>query len=211
MTQIPQLIHRKAGLWVFDKPSGWVVHPTNDPAMENIVDWAQQTLPKAAGLAPINRIDRETSGLVLMSPSSQTRGEIGKWFADELVKKRYRCLVYGNPPPSGVIDTPLQDARRASPLAATTRFEMLESFISCAYLEVCPQTGRKHQIRRHLQGIGHAIVGEKRYKPKQFLKIPGFPGRLWLHAHWLRLPDGREFSAPLPDELEAHLAVLRGL
>lgn len=205
----PKLISRKDDLWVIDKPAEWVVHPTNDPDMLDLVSWTEENFPEAKGMAPINRIDRQTSGLVLMSPDPELRGGMGKYFADDEVKKEYLALVYGKTPERGTIDKALKDARRGKPLSATTHFETLEVFVSCSYLKVIPETGRKHQIRRHLQGIGHAIVGEKRYRPKKFLRVPGFPGRLWLHAHRLRLPDGRQFCAPLAEELEEQLMLLR--
>lgn len=207
----PKIISREGDLWVIDKPSGWVVHPTNDSSMLDLVSWAEEAYPEARGIAPINRIDRQTSGLVLMSPDSDLRGEMGKLFADEQVKKEYLTLVYGHTKEQATVDSALDDTRRGKPLEATTHYETLEVFVSCSHLRVRPETGRKHQIRRHLQGVGHAIVGEKRYKPKKFLRVPGFPGRLWLHAHKLRLPDGREFQADLPEKLTEHLVLLREL
>ena len=210
----PTIISRENNLWVIDKPSGWVVHPTNDPKMLDLVTWAEEGFPEARGIAPINRIDRQTSGVVLMSPDPDLRGDLGRYFADAQVKKEYRALVYGQTDKSALrerktIDTPLEDRRRGKPLSATTHYETLEVFVSCSYLRVFPETGRKHQIRRHLQGANHAVVGEKRYKPKKFLRVPGFPGRLWLHARWLQLPDGREFSAELPRKLRDHLHLMR--
>ena len=207
----PSLLTRQGPLWVINKPAGWVVHPTNDPSMLDLISWAQEHFPDADGIAPINRIDRFTSGLVLLSPDPDYRGHLGTLFAEEKIQKEYRCLVYGKTPPSRQIDKPLADARRGKPLEALTRFETLQVFVSCSYLSVRPETGRKHQIRRHLQGINHAIVGESRYRPKKFLRVPGFPGRLWLHAHRLLLPDGQEFTAPLASELQEHLELLERL
>ena len=208
---LPTLLSRDASLWVINKPAGWVVHPTNDPSMLDLISWAETTFPEARGIAPIHRIDRFTSGLVLLSPDPDLRGSLGSLFAEEKIRKEYRCLVYGKTAPSGHIDSPLADARRGKPLQSLTRYQTLQSFVSCSYLSVRPETGRKHQIRRHLQGIDHAIVGESRYKPKKFLRVPGFPGRLWLHAHHLQLPDGREFTAPLAPELQTHLELLERL
>lgn len=207
----PTLLSSSDGLWVVSKPAGWVVHPTNDPSMQDLVSWATEAFPDAEGIAPIHRIDRHTSGLVLMSPDASLRGEAGVWFTEDDVRKEYRALVYGPTPATGRLDAPLQDARRGKPLEAVTEFETLETFVSCSYLSVRPLTGRKHQIRRHLHGIDHAIVGEQRYRPRKFLRVPGFPGRLWLHATHLELPDGRTFSAPLPPELADHLDLLRRL
>lgn len=207
----PEVLHVDGDLWVIAKPAGWIVHPAGDPDIPDLLSWARNALPDAKGLAPVHRIDRHTSGLVLLSPDPALRATLGEHFARDEVRKTYLALVYGPTPPTGRIETPLQDARRGRPLAAATTFETLETFVSCSLLRVHPLTGRKHQIRRHLHGIDHAIVGEQRYRPRKFLRVPGFPGRLWLHATHLELPDGRTFSAPLPPELADHLDLLRRL
>ena len=107
----------------------------------------------------------------------------------------------------GIIRRPLSYGRgRTQP--AVTRYRCLAVHGRFSYLEVRPETGRKHQIRRHLHGIGHPLVGDTRYRPRRFRAVPGFPGRIWLHALRLELPDGRHFEAPLPPELSAHLEVL---
>ncbi|RVU45802.1 RNA pseudouridine synthase [Lujinxingia sediminis] len=206
----PMLLSHDGDLFVINKPAGWVVHPTNDPAMKDLVSWLN-TLTGTSENAPIHRLDRETSGVVLMSPSPELRAELGEWFAQNQVRKEYRALVYGSPPNTMTLDAPLFDRRRGRPLNARTRIETLERFVSCSYLRVQPETGRKHQIRQHLQREGHAIVGESRYKPKKFLRVPGFPGRLWLHALRLELPDDRVIEAPLAPELDAQLTLLRSL
>jgi 23S rRNA pseudouridine955/2504/2580 synthase len=91
---------------------------------------------------------------------------------------------------------------------AVTRYRLEAWLGPFSLLTVRPETGRKHQIRRHLQTIGHAVVGDDRYPPRRFRKVPGFPGRLWLHANELTLPDGRRFRAPLAAELDDHLRLL---
>lgn len=210
----PLLLTERNGLWVVSKPSGWVVHRTNDPTIPDLLSWAKETFPDVSNIeqiAPIHRIDRATSGLVLLSPDPEIRANLGHCFANEGIKKEYRALVYGQTSPTLAINRPLEDRRRGKKLQARTDAETLETFVSCSYLAVFPQTGRKHQIRRHLQAINHAVVGEKRYKPKKFLPVPGFPGRLWLHAHRITLPDGETFEAPLSSELEAQLQLLRSL
>ena len=206
----PTLLSHDDDLFVVNKPADWVVHPTNDPGMKDLVSWLN-ALTGTSEHAPIHRLDRETSGVVLMSPSPELRAEFGEWFAQNQVRKEYRAMVYWKTPDAITLDAPLFDRRRRRPLDALTRVETLERFVSCSYLRVLPETGRKHQIRQHLQREGHAIVGESRYKPKKSLRVPGFPGRLWLHALRLELPDGRVMEAPLAPELEAQLTLLRSL
>ena len=84
-----------------------------------------------------------------------------------------------------------------------TKLKTLGSANGMSATEVQLETGRKHQIRRHLRGANHAIVGDARYGPSSPVK--GAPDRLWLHCACLKLPNGMTFTAPLPEELEKHL------
>ncbi len=201
----PRLLEQDGDLWVFDKPSGYTVHALPDSDAPDLIGWAQQAVGAPAELAPVHRLDLGTSGLVLCSTDAQQRTEIGGWLARGEVSKRYRALVYGRTRRKGTVRRPLRDARRRRSLEATTRYRLLEWLGKFSYLEVRPETGRKHQIRRHLQGLGHCVIGDTRYRPKPFRTVPAFPGRLWLHAMQISLPDGRRFEAPLPPELQEHL------
>ena len=83
------------------------------------------------------------------------------------------------------------------------------SFDQCSLLSVQIAEGRKHQIRRHLQGIGHSIVGDRRYPQRKGRRaLKGSPDRLWLHASRLTLDGVGTIQAPLPYELQCHLKVL---
>jgi 23S rRNA pseudouridine955/2504/2580 synthase len=207
--QEPVLLAQQDNVWVFIKPSGMAVHPTNDPSIPDLMTWAEAQ--SFGQFSPIHRLDRETSGIVLCSPDAAVRGEMGAWFARGEVEKRYRALVYGATRKRGTIKKSLFDRRRRKALEAETEYERLGVYAGFSYLDVAPHTGRKHQIRQHLQGIGHAIVGDRRYRPRKFRAVPGFPDRLWLHAYSLTLPNGWSFEAPLPHELERHLQVLQEL
>ncbi len=208
-TREPNLVGVHGDLWVIDKPSGYVVHPGGSPDQPDLIAWARTTQGAPASLAPIHRLDRLTSGVVLYSPDSALRGTLASAFAERRVAKTYLALVHELTLADGVIDRPLPDARRAAPLAARTRFVRREAFTRLSLLEVHPETGRKHQIRRHFNAIGHGLVGDRRYRHRRPHRVPGDPGRLWLHALRITLPDGRSFEAPLAPELVAHLALLR--
>ena len=110
----------------------------------------------------------------------------------------------------GVIRVPLSPDDGGAPQAAVTRYRLEEALGAFSLLRCEPETGRKHQLRRHLQGIGLAVVGDTRYPPRRRLRVPAFPGRLFLHAAVLALPDGRRFESPLPPELARCLEALRG-
>jgi 23S rRNA-/tRNA-specific pseudouridylate synthase len=205
----PRLITREGDLWVLDKPSGFAVHAVAGDTAPDLMAWARASVGAPAGLAPIHRLDLDASGLVLCAADSALRGELGRWFADGEVHKQYRALAWGRVHKKGTIRRPLKDPRRRRFLSAVTRYQCLEWLGGFSYLALTPESGRRHQLRRHLQGIGHSLVGDRRYRPKRFRAVPGFPGRLWLHAVELVLPDGRSYEAPLPAELERHLEVLR--
>jgi 23S rRNA-/tRNA-specific pseudouridylate synthase len=204
----PTLLFADDDLVVVDKPSGWLVHAGGpDSDAPDLGSWlAKQDVP--TGLAPAHRLDLGTSGVVLFG-SPGVIAQLGAWFSEGRVTKRYQALVFGKTRPKGIIKRPLQDGRRGKKIEAVTRYHTVEAFKTCSLLDITPQTGRKHQIRRHFQGLGHALVGDTRYGPRGRPTVPAFPGRLWLHAASLTLPDDREFEAPLPPELVAHLDALR--
>ncbi len=202
----PTVVGRQGALVAVDKPAGVRVHPAGDDAVLDLVTWARDA--GLGDLHPINRLDVGTSGLVLMSADATVRGELGARFAEHAVDKRYLALVFGRPHAKGVVRRPLADARRGRPLPAITRFWRRRVLGGFSLLELRPETGRKHQIRRHLQGLGHPIIGDARYGPARFRPVPFFPDRLWLHAFRLVLPDGTTFEAPLPPALADHLSAL---
>jgi 23S rRNA-/tRNA-specific pseudouridylate synthase len=206
----PRLISRSDDIWVLEKPAGLAVHAAAGGVLD-LLSWARRELSAPQELAAVSRLDRETSGLVLCAVGD-ARGRAGRWLADGQVEKRYLALVHGRTHRKGVIRRALPDPRRRRPLEAVTRYRRLSWLGSLTYLEVRPETGRRHQIRRHLQGIGHPVVGDARHGPRRPPRlVPGFPGRLWLHCFRLSLPDGQELEAPLPGELREHLELLAGL
>lgn len=202
----PRLLERHDDLWVFDKPSGYATHPASDRDIPDLMTWANANLNPPAPLAPVHRLDRDTSGLILFAHDPAVRAQAERWLKARDVHKTYLALVLGTTHAKGTIRRKLKDKRRGKPVEAITRFKRLRAFHKLSYLSVTPETGRKHQIRRHLQGIGHAIVGDERYPPRRFQAVPRFPNRLWLHAHALTLPDGRTFTCPLAEDLAEHLA-----
>ena len=204
----PIILSRDGSLWAVHKPAGMLVHATAGDTSD-LMHWLESHHESARGIAPCHRLDVGTSGVVLCSTDASVRGEIGAAFAAGTVKKQYLALVYGATHKRGVIKRPLKSARSKGMVEARTRYLRLELFGGFSLVQLNPETGRKHQIRRHLKGIGHPIVGDTRYGPRRFRRVPGFPGRLWLHAKRLTLPDNRAFHDPLPAALEAHLTFFR--
>ncbi len=195
------------GLFAVHKPAGWRVHPANDDGTPDLVAWlATQGRSMAR---PAHRIDAAASGIVLCGQTPAARARAGAWFTENQVHKVYLALVLGCTRKKGTIRRALADGRRGRKLDAVTHYRCVEQLGQVSLLAVQIETGRKHQIRRHLQGLGHSIVGDDRYRPKRFVSVPGFPGRLWLHARVLQLPGADPIEDPLPTELLDHLEVLR--
>jgi len=206
--QSPHVLAQRGGVIAIDKPAGMPVQIAQAGAALDLVTWARQQIGDP-GLTRAHRVDLESSGVVLLSADRKALGALGAQFAEGQVEITYLALVFGRTHDKGIIRRPLADAPRARPVEAVTRYRTVERLGGFSLLAVRPATGRKHQIRRHLQGIGHPVVGDTRYGPPRFRPVPAFPGRLWLHAHRVRLPDGWEVLSPLPASLEAHLEVLR--
>ncbi|MFN7145482.1 MAG: RluA family pseudouridine synthase, partial [Myxococcota bacterium] len=192
-----------------DKPAGWVAHAAMAGETHDLRAWcaSQPDLPR--GLEPLHRLDRDTSGVVLYAADPKVRAQVGKWFMEGKVEKSYLVLVQGHAHKKGVIRAPLVPDDGGAPQDALTRYRLEEALGAFSLLRVSPETGRKHQIRRHLRGIGLAVVGDDRYPAARRMRVPAFPGRLFLHAARLTLPDGRVFESPLPDELARCVAALR--
>jgi tRNA pseudouridine65 synthase len=167
-----EIIHEDASLLVVNKPAGLLVHRSKIAADER--DFLLERLQEKAGM-PLylaHRLDRATSGLVLLAKSREIAGELGRQFMDRSVDKRYLAIVRGWPDPEGTIDYPLPDVRDNSPrkpavtnwrlLATTTVAIELGKYPEQRYalIEASPQTGRYRQIRKHFHHVSHHVIGD---------------------------------------------------
>jgi 23S rRNA pseudouridine1911/1915/1917 synthase len=174
---------------VIDKPANLLVQPTGPGRPDTLWDELKRFLAfeivNGATISFINRLDRETSGLILVAKSSATARQLGLMIAKHRICKTYTALVFGSPPEETfVVDQPLlrQSIVRSSPIylkqavhpegaQAFTSFRILERFIRrgrpFALIEAKPETGRTHQIRVHLAHVGYPIVGDKIYGPDE--------------------------------------------
>ncbi|MEA1929512.1 MAG: RluA family pseudouridine synthase [Patescibacteria group bacterium] len=178
-----------------------------------------------AGIA--HRLDKDTSGIMLVAKEQAAFDQLQKQFQDYQVRKTYRLLVYGNiEGDNGIIDRPIgrsrHDPRRrvATKKAvgqlreASTAYHVLERFYKdepYTYLEAAPRTGRTHQLRVHLQALGHPVVGDKLYAPGR--SSPADLERQALHAYSLKFASSEgqteELIAELPADFKAALDSLR--
>ena len=185
-----------------------------------------RVIDKPAGLSvdnfekPAHRLDKNTSGVLLLAKNDKTLEFLQKQFQERKVKKQYLALVVGNlKNKAGQIETLLgrspQDRRKQKvylphePQAkgkreAITKYKVLQRFKNYDLIEVEPQTGRKHQIRTHLTYLGHPLAGDKLYGFKN-QPLPQGLKRQFLHASYLKikLPNNqiKEFKSNLPADL----------
>jgi 23S rRNA pseudouridine1911/1915/1917 synthase len=227
------VVHADEQVIVVDKPAGMVVHPGHGNAGGTLVngllarfpDMAVQPWPDPARPGIVHRLDKGTSGLLVVARTVASGQSLIAQLANRSVERRYVALAWGHVDASaGVIDAPLgrslQDplrmAVRADGRRAVTRYEVRARYDepSPTTLLACRlETGRTHQIRVHLAAIGHPVVGDARYRGGR-KNVTIVPGRPFLHAEALAFDhpdDGRRcsFEAPLPVDLSEVLARLR--
>lgn len=177
-----QLIHRDAHVLAVHKPAGLLVHrsPIDRHETEFALQYARE-LNDGEHVYPVHRLDRPTSGLLLFARDADTASRLGQALMAGEIQKTYWAMVRGWTPERGVIDEPLRDkaidrrdTREQVMREARTRYRRLaiteipvaiEGYVSSRYsvVELQPETGRQHQLRRHLQHISHPIIGDTNY------------------------------------------------
>lgn len=204
-----KILYEDTDIVAINKPSGLMVHGDGRSEEKTLIDWIKERYPdieevgedqvvqgkvlKRPGI--VHRLDRETSGVLVIAKTKKAFEFLKKQFQDRKVEKVYRAFVYGNfgsENLNGIIDEPIgrskSDFRQWSAefgakgelREAATHYKVLKQNSNFAYLEIKPKTGRTHQIRVHLKAIGHQVICDRLYAPKRELAL-GFD-RLALHA-----------------------------
>ncbi len=233
------VLYEDAHLLAIDKPPGMVVHPAPGARRGTVVNAVLHRLGTLAGVGDparpgiVHRLDRDTSGVLLVARTPQALEGLARQFRDRTVSKRYIAVVHGAVrDASGVIDRAIgrhphertrMSVRARGGRAAVTRFRVVQRLPGATLLELAPETGRTHQLRVHLAALGHPIVGDRVYgggrRVQAGVSVAHAAAlrdcaRQALHAATIAFahPATAEpvrVEAPLPADLLALLAALR--
>lgn len=232
------VIYEDQHMIAVNKPAGMAAHPDGRTKEYTVSDWVADHYPETKGVGEpltlasgeripkhgiVHRLDRDTSGVMVIAKDQQSFLFFKKQFQGRSVKKTYRAIAYGRvKEKKGVIDKPIGKSRtdfrqwsaekhaRGMLREAMTEYEVIKNTPQFSYLALYPKTGRTHQIRVHLKSIGHPILCDKLYAGKR--PCAGGLGRMALHAFSISLktPEGTHITieAPLPPDLNQALAEL---
>lgn len=220
------ILYQDADIAVIDKPCGMVVHPAAGNADGTLVNALLYHLDGLSGIGGelrpgiVHRLDKDTSGLLIVAKNDRAHLSLCEQFKARTMEKHYLAVASGRfSQESGRIDAPIArhpvDRKRMAVVAggreSHTEYRVIEALKGASYLDVHLLTGRTHQIRVHMQHIGHPLLGDAIYGAKH----PAVKAsRLMLHAHTLRIAhptSGKimEFCAPIPDDFLSVLQRLR--
>lgn len=214
---VPDLpvVFEDADVIVVDKPAGLVVHPgAGLDAVATVADFARPRTTDADADRPgiVHRLDRDTSGLLIIAKTASAKAYLQAAFKNRQVHKTYTLLAVGRVQPEAATirlplgrnpARPLQQAVVAGGREAITAYKVLVSVPGYTLVEANPQTGRTHQIRAHFAALGHPVAGDTTYGPP---RRPLGLKRQFLHAKALNFtaPSGKNLllSSPLPSDLQ---------
>lgn len=221
------ILYQDADIVIVNKPCGLVVHPAagnEDGTLVNALMYHVKDLSGIGGeMRPgiVHRLDKDTSGLILIAKNDRAHAIMSEQFKDRSMEKHYRAVAFGGfKEESGLIDAPIArhpvDRKKMAVVPggkpSQTEWSIIERLNGATYLDVHLLTGRTHQIRVHMQSIGHPLMGDSIYAPN--IKHPVHIPRLMLHAYSLEFthPTTQErmtVCAPIPQVFEKTLEKLR--
>lgn len=204
------ILYESREILIVNKPAGLAIHKGKGHERDNLTDQVMTFLADRGDkfqVAPVQRLDLETSGPVLFGKGKKSCAELGKLFMQGEVSKTYLALVTGKLLGRGELlsDIPAKGKLKT----ARTSYQTLVSNDTVSLLEIQLHTGRQHQIRRQLADAGHPLYGDRRYKGPCPRKLP----RLFLHCRQLAFIDPFsqqriEVDCPLPKDLSRFLPQL---
>jgi 23S rRNA pseudouridine1911/1915/1917 synthase len=217
------VLYEDSDLLVVSKPAGLAIHPGSGTSRRTTVaDFARPrtTDPDPDRPGIVHRLDRDTSGLLILAKTAAAKAFMQQQFREHAVHKTYLLLAVGRmKPPEAVIRlplardpaNPLRRAVVADGRESVTRYRTLDDYPGFSLVEARPETGRTHQIRVHFAAIGHPVAGDILYGPPH---RPLGLKRQFLHAAALEFtaPSGQavKLNCPLPPELAKVVQTLEG-
>ena len=225
-----KIIKETKNYLVLEKPAGLMVHPAENVKEYTLVDWLKEKYPEIENVGDdkinrpgiIHRLDKNVSGLLVITRTQEMFKHLKKQFKDRTVRKKYLALVYDKIKDNeGKINFPIIRSKRtgkmvAKPIGvflkkALTLWTLKKQFDHYSLLDIEIKTGRSHQIRAHMQAIDHSVVGDNLYKNKEH-KDKFNLNRIFLHAYYLEFTDlqgeRQKFEIELPEELQEVLRKL---
>lgn len=229
------IIYENKDFLIINKPSGLIVHPTTFKEKDTLVDLLVGYCPQIKDVGDdtdmrpgiVHRLDKDVSGLMIIAKTQEAFDYLKRQFKERKVKKEYFALVYGEVKENGIIDLAIGFSKRKSKIkmtvfsqnkskSAITEYKILKRFSNFTLLKVKIKTGRTHQIRAHLNFIGHPILGDKIYRNKGLeRKIKNIRlDRIFLHSFKLGFFDLKnnwiEFEKEMPEELNEIIFLICG-
>lgn len=226
------IVHEDEAIIILDKPAGLVVHPgagNSSGTLLNALLNHDASLAKVPRAGIVHRLDKDTSGLLVVAKTIQSQNDLVQQLQARSVSRIYDAVVYGRLAGPGRVDAAigrnpanrLKMAVLESGKNAVTYYRVLESFSEHTHLEVSLETGRTHQIRVHMEKLGHPIVGDPLYgnfrmpanKQERLVSTLREMGRQALHARQLRLDhpvtgESVTFESALPADMVDLLTAL---
>ena len=210
-----RVLYRDGSILVIDKPAGLAVHPgpSTQESLERYLGALRFGIRESPRL--VHRLDRDTSGCLLLARHARGASKLGRLFASSQVRKIYWAVVEGKPAAAeGAIDRPLKKVTRkegwrmvpdAAGQRALTRYRVLGSDDGLTWLELAPETGRTHQLRVHCAAEGFPVLGDPIYGRTPSPRVP-----LHLHSRSVTIPLGGErppltVTAPAPEHMRMAL------
>ncbi|MBV7390206.1 RluA family pseudouridine synthase [Enterococcus sp. ALS3] len=220
-----EIIYEDQDVAVVNKPQGMVVHPSAGHPTGTLVNGLLYQIKDLSTINDVirpgivHRIDKDTSGLLMIAKNDQAHESLAKQLKDKSSLRKYVALVHGEiPHDKGRIEAPIGRSKVNRKMQdiiedgkpAVTHFEVLERFNNFTLIELQLETGRTHQIRVHMKYIGYPVAGDPLYGPKKTLKGNG----QFLHAKLLGFVhpttgENMVFEAPLPKIFQETLQQLR--
>jgi 23S rRNA pseudouridine955/2504/2580 synthase len=216
-----RVLYEDKRLLVIDKPTGVAVHGGSGVSF-GVIELLRHARPELADLSLVHRLDRETSGCLVLAKKRSALRDLHERFRDGVVEKNYLALAIGDwQIGEQLIDAPLLVTNRKGGerhvivseqgKPAQTRIQLSRRYGEFSLLQCAPLTGRTHQIRVHALHAGFPLAGDERYGDEAVnrqLRAAGLP-RLFLHAQSIAFPDASgndlHFTAPLAEDLENFL------